>query len=178
MVIAAAGRRIDSTDATTPRFPLENVSVVERQLDALFARERATVLVASAACGADLVALAVAGRRGMRRRVILPFAPDVFRNTSVTDRPGDWGPIFDRMLAELDPSGDAIILDSGEGHAAYVAANDAILEEAARLARDSGTGAMAVLIWEGARRGDDDVTAAFGDAARQRGWRVEDVRTV
>ena len=178
MVIAAAGRRIDSADATTPRFPLHNVPALERQLDALFARERATALVASAACGADLVALTVAGRRGMRRRVILPFIADAFRTTSVTDRPGDWGPVFDRVLAELDPHGDVITLDDGESNAAYVRANDAILEEAAHLGQDSGTGAMAVLIWEGARRGDDDVTAAFGDAARQRGWRVEHVRTV
>jgi hypothetical protein len=37
---------------------------------------------------------------------------------------------------------------------------------------------MAVLAWEGAPRGSDDVTAAFADAARQYGWRVGQVTTV
>ena len=179
MVIAAAGRRIDRADAETPRFPLENVTRVEHELEALFVREGATVLVTSAACGADLVALTVAGRRHMRRRVILPLPREVFRTTSVTDRPGDWGPILDRVLAELDRTGDVVILGGGgEGDAAYLAANEAIVAEAATLAQASGSEAIGVLIWEGARRGADDVTAAFGDTVRRRGWRLAHVKTV
>ena len=179
MIIALAGRRIDAADAQAPRFPLPNVPLVERRLGELLEREAATALVASAACGADLVAASAAGRRGIRRRVVLPFGRERFRETSVTDRPGDWGPLYDRVLAELDASGDVVTIEDAcalEG--AYLAANAAILNEAAALAWGSGAGVLAVLVWEGAPRDRDDVTAAFGAEARRRGWRVEEVRTL
>lgn len=179
MVIAVAGRRIDGTDAKIPRFPLENVAIVERRLDELFEREAATALVGSAACGADLVALTVAGRRGMRRRVVLPFNRDRFRTTSVTDRPGNWGPVYDRVLADLDPTRDVVTLKGhGDGDEAYRAANESILREAAGLAREFNAEARAVLVWEGAPRGIDDMTVAFEVEARRHGWRVEQVTTL
>jgi hypothetical protein len=179
VVMAVAGRRVDAADAKTPRFPLENVPAVDARLDELLAREGATALVSSAACGADLVALTVAGRRGLRRRVVLPFAPMAFRTSSVTDRPGDWGPIFDRVMFDLDRLGDVVSLEGrGDGDQVYLAANGVILAEAEALARSSGIESMAVLIWEGSPRGEGDVTAAFGAAARARGWRVADVRTL
>jgi hypothetical protein len=37
---------------------------------------------------------------------------------------------------------------------------------------------MALLAWEGAPRGPDDMTAHFGAIAEQRGLRVEQVRTL
>ena len=49
-----------------------------------------SVLVCSAACGADLIALQAAGRVSLRRRIVLPFEPSRFRDSSVVDRPGDW----------------------------------------------------------------------------------------
>jgi hypothetical protein len=178
VIIALAGRRIDGPDAPTPRFPPANVPLVRRRLDDLFAREASTALVSSAACGADLVALEVAAARGMRRRVVLAFGRERFRVTSVTDRGGDWGARYDRVLAELDPSGDVVTLEGlGEGTEAYVAVNQAILREAASLVGQSGGDAMAVLVWEGAPRGDDDLTASFGEEARRRGLRVESVKT-
>lgn len=179
MVIALAGRRIDAVDADTARFPLQNVPLVERRLNALFAREAATALVGSAACGADLVAMTVAGARGMRRSVVLPFSPDRFRATSVTDRPGDWGPMYDRVLAELEPTRDVVTLEErSEGNEAYAEANEAILDRAATLARYSNARVLAVLVWEGAPRTGADMTAAFGDEARKRSWRVEQVKTL
>jgi hypothetical protein len=179
MVIALAGRRIDPVDAKAPRFPLDNVPMVERRLDELFERLGATALVGSAACGADLVALRVAGRRRMRRRVVLPFDRDEFRRTSVIDRPGNWGQEYDAVLTQLDRTHDVVVLDGRrEGNEAYVAANEAILKQAATLARESSTGVVAVLVWEGAPRGADDVTAAFGEEAGKRAWRVEHVKTL
>ena len=138
MIIAVAGRRVDAAGAETPRFPLENVALVGRRIDERFEREGATALVSSAACGADLVALTVAGRRGMRRRVVLPFGREKFRETSVTDRPGDWGPVYDRVLDELDVTGDVVTLEGlGDGDAAYLAANDHLLREAEALGATS-----------------------------------------
>src|SRR5262249_10615546 len=152
---------------------------VQQRLDELFARESATAMVSSGACGADLAALTVAGARHMRRRMVLPFGRDEFRTSSVTDRPGDWGPVYDRVLAELDPTGDVVTLAGHTaGDAAYDAANDVILDEAATLARESATDVVALLVWEGAPRDGADMTAAFGEAARKRGYRVEHVKTL
>ncbi len=100
MVIALAGRRIDPPDIANPAFPLANVDAVRIRLREFFQAQSAAALVCSAACGADLLALDVAGTLGIRRRVVLPFAAERFRETSVTDRPGDWGSIFDRVIAD------------------------------------------------------------------------------
>jgi hypothetical protein len=82
------------------------VPAVRQRLVDMLAAERAAVLVCSAACGADLVALEAAERLGLRRRIVLPFAAERFRTTSVTDRPGDWGPLFDRMIAAAGAAGE------------------------------------------------------------------------
>ena len=178
MIVALAGRRIDAADASPERFPLANLGLVERRLRGLFESETARGLVSSAACGADLLALSLAGTLGMRRRVILPFDRARFRQTSVTDRPGDWGATYDRVLDELDATHDVIILTGGETEAAaYAAANRLILDEAAALARALGDEPVAAQVWEGESRGDDDLTAAFGREAITRGWRVAEVRT-
>jgi len=179
MIIAVAGRRIDPEGAEPARFPLKNVVLVRQRLEGLFGREAATALVSSGACGADLVSLTAARARPMRRRIVLPFGRDEFRASSVTDRPGDWGPVYDRVLAELDESGDVVTLAGySAGEAAYAAANDAILREAAILARQDASDVVAVLVWEGAPRQGADMTAAFGEEARRRGCRVEQVKTL
>src|SRR5688500_11638506 len=98
MVIALAGRRIDAEGAEIRRFPLQNVDTVEQRLHVFLERNGSTTLVSSAACGADLLAQAAAGLLGIRRLVILPFERDRFRETSVTDRPGDWGQAYERLL--------------------------------------------------------------------------------
>jgi hypothetical protein len=179
VVIAIAGRRIDALDASRARFPLANVAVVRRRIEDVFDRNSATMVVGSAACGADLLAMEAAGSRGMRRRVVLPFDPERFRTTSVTDRPGDWAAAYDRLLAELDRTGDVITLrELDKGDNAYATANHTILDEAGRLAGQQGEEPLTVLIWDGARRGDVDLTAALGDEARRRGWRVEHIPTL
>ena len=91
MIVALAGRRIDKPDADAPRFPLTSVDLVRGRLHHLLSVKKVTTLVCSAACGADLLALAAARDLGIRRRVILPFTRERFRVTSVVDRPGDWG---------------------------------------------------------------------------------------
>lgn len=179
MIIALAGRRIDSEDANSARFPLKNVGLVQQRLAELFGREAATALVSSGACGADLAALTVAAARHMRCRMVLPFGREEFRANSVTDRPGEWGPVYDRVLAELERTGDVVTLEGHvAGDTAYAAANEAILQEAVSLASQGATDVLAVLVWEGAPRDGADMTAAFRDEARRRGYRVEQVKTL
>jgi hypothetical protein len=178
-VFAAAGRRIDAADANPARFPLENVALVRQRVHDLLEASRATAVIASAACGADLIALDEAGRLGARRRIFLPFASDRFRATSVTDRPGDWGPLYERILREVGMLNDVTTLaEANAGFATYLSINDLILDDAQRIARTSGADAAAVLIWEGRARELDDLTQAFGDSARARGMSVFETATL
>jgi hypothetical protein len=182
-VIALAGRRIDAPDTNPPRFPLENVPMVRQRLADMLAAERADALVCSAACGTDLIALEEAERLGIRRRIVLPFSPDRFRNTSVTDRPGHWGPIFDRIIAAAEFAGDLVILGDleGDNDSAYAAANETIIHEAQALAQATSGGAphrgIAVVVWEGAAREGTDATSGLLDLARRAGFEERSVLT-
>jgi predicted acylesterase/phospholipase RssA/tetratricopeptide (TPR) repeat protein len=162
-VVALAGRRIDSVDSDSSRFPLDAVPTVRRQLADLLIRERAVAVVCSAACGADILALEEAERLGVRRRIVLPFPADRFRVTSVIDRPGDWGQRFDRLVQGAAESGDLVVLsgDPDNGEAAYSVANEAIIAEAQRLAKVGTARLVAVIVWEGFARPGSDATAHF-----------------
>lgn len=179
MIVALAGRRIDAPDAANPVFPVASVDRVRESIRRLLEDEGATALVSSAACGADLLALEAAGWLGIRRRVVLPFEPGRFRETSVMDRPGDWGPLFDKVIAEVSAKGDLVNLklDSKDDES-YVQANRAILHEALNLAGSSHDRVSAVLVWNGVSRGESDITSAFGEAARSLGWKVLEVSTL
>ena len=182
-VIALAGRRIDAPDTDPPRFPLENVPIVRSRLAAFLSAERAEALVCSAACGADLIALEEAERLGLRRRIVLPFSPRRFRETSVTDRPGNWGPVFDRLVAAAEAAGDLVILHStGQSDdAAYAAANQAIIREAQALARATSDGTplrlVAVIVWEGSAREGTDASGGLKSLATQAGFEERSLLT-
>ncbi len=181
-IIALAGRRIDAPGTTPPRFPLSKVEEVRSALAEAFARLHAVALVCSGACGADLIALEGAEQLGMRRRIVLPFAPERFRKSSVVDRPGDWGRVFDRQIAAAAKSDDLVVLDlGGDDDQAYAAANEAIIRETLRLAGTAEQARpyrlVALLVWEGARRQGSDATAAFGELARKAGFREITIRT-
>ena len=178
MIIAVAGRRIDAAGAVA-RFPPENMQMVGDSLRRLFTKEGAKAIVTSAACGADLLALREAGALGLGRHVVLPFDRAAFRASSVVDRPGDWGTLFDTTMKEVEASGSVKILDGTTGDdSAYARANEAILETAAAVARTTNDEVCALVVWDGASRGDGDLTEAFGTAARSRGWRVLEILTL
>jgi hypothetical protein len=180
-VIALAGRRVDEAGTHVARFPLANVPLVRQRLAALLVAEGAAALVSSAACGADLVALQEAERLGLSRRIVLPFAPEHFRETSVTDRPGGWGRIFDRLIAAARLTGDLVVVGSDDDDAAYAAANEAIIAEAHSLNNERRPEAerrlLAVIVWEGAARSGNDATEGFRSLAAQRGFELRTVLT-
>lgn len=175
MIIALAGRRVDPPDAEVPRFPLANVDMLAKRIRELLRSEAALGLVSSAACGADLIAQTEAGRIGLRRRVVLPFAAERFLETSVIDRPGDWAEPFYEVIrcAEV-----VNLAKDGDDSEAYAEVNRRILDEAETLARELDAKATAVMVWDGSPRGKDDLTAAFRDEAQKRGLRVLEVKTM
>jgi hypothetical protein len=175
-VIALAGRRIDPPDARIRRFPLEAVDRVSSVIWREIVASGATNFVSSAACGADLIGLQVASQLGLHRHVVLPFDRDRFRETSVADRPGDWAPVFDRAIDSLEP-GDLTVLGASESGRAWEVASHAILDRAVALAGRPDR-VLAIVVWDGASRGQGDVTAGFEVEARQRGMRIAEVRTL
>jgi hypothetical protein len=182
-VLALAGRRIDPPDAGIPRFPLASVPVVRRRIRDLLVEREVGALVCSAACGADLLALEAAEELGLRARIVLPFDRDGFRESSVTDRPGDWGAAYDRLVAAAERRDDLRVLGlPGGGVGDYARTNGAILEEAVRLAgaapEAAGGSVLAAVVWEGTPRPGDDLTADFARRARDRGIPVVAVPTL
>src|SRR5262245_24067239 len=178
MIIALAGRRIDAEGASPERFPRRNVDRVRAAIRSTLDRLGARALVCSAACGADLLALDEAGPLGLRRRVVLPFAAARFRDTSVTDRGGEWGPMYDAVIDDVSKLGDLVeIADAGEGDLAYAAANRRILDEAVALGAERGEPVRPVLVWDGESRGPGDLTEAFGSEARDRHLRLVEIPT-
>ncbi len=179
MVIALAGRRVDAPKAETARFPVTNVPQVRKRISDWFAQHVVHTLVCSAACGADLLALDAASELNIRRRVVLPFSREQFRASSVVDRGDEWGAPFDAILDAVTARGDVLGLSYlPENETAYVETNHAILELAIAIGAQLSQPVSVLLVWDGASRGDDDVTAAFQQEAHDRGLAVEEVSTL
>ena len=171
-IAALAGRRIDAADAAEARFPLANVASVRAKIAAVLRAHHVAALVASAACGADLIGLDVAATLGLRRRIVLPFPVREFREKSVTNRPGEWGGLFDRLVADAQATGELVVIDpvGGKDDAAYLAATEAIIGQVEELAEERGAERLAITVWEGQARSGTDLTETFRRLAQQAGF--------
>ena len=178
-ILVCAGRRIDAPDASPSRFPLSQIEYVCRQVGAVLQEQRVTMVVSSAACGADLIVLEMARSFGIRFRILLPNSPEQFRTSSVTDRPSsvkwNWGVLYDQLIELAQTVGDLKILEgTPEGHRGYQAVNRALVLEAMRLGEQHPGAAVgsqsvqvqALMIWDGRPRGPQDLTLHFGKEAR------------
>ena len=184
MIVAVAGRRIDTADAQTPRFPLARRQVVARRIESALRRLNATTVVSSAACGADLLTLAAARKLGLRRRIVLPYRRDWFVVDSVIDRPGRWRALYESVCDEAQATRSLVTLRERRGtEEAFRAATDSIIDEAVRLAErepplDPAAKLAVLIVWEGAPRGPDDMTAYMMEKVREAGGRVAQVLTL
>lgn len=197
-VVAFAGRRVDPPADSVPaggaagaeRFPAANAARVGAEIERILHALGARWLVSAAACGADILALEAAARLGLRRRVVLPATVADFRRSSVVDRPGDWGERYDRIIAAVAAAGEllpgaSVAVEREAGRPAspgdaldrYLAANLAILDEAARIASREGRLVQALVAWNGLSRGAGDVTAHFLAEARRRRLLVTEIST-
>ena len=172
--VAIAGRRIDASDADYVRFSEANVSYVEAAVREALDGLATAALVSSAANGADLLAAKWAVERGIPLHLILPFGVDDFKRTSVLDRAGEWGPLYDRVVQYARERHSLETLSkSADDASAFLAANHVILEKTLQ----SGDHPAALIIWDGHSRGPDDITAAFLSEARRRGIKIHEVLT-
>lgn len=174
-VVALAGRRIDAQDADTPRFPLTEEMYVARKILRRFRQERVERLICAAACGADILALEAAEKLAIPATIVLPFAAHIFRNTSVTDRGGNWGERFDHLVATARARNDLVELGlNADDENAFIATNERIVRMAKTLKFHRQ---LAFVIWEGRSRGEDDSTAEFLCIALSSGFEKKTVLT-
>jgi hypothetical protein len=186
-VLALTGLRVDAENASVARFPLANVGSVRERVRRLVQESAADIMVTSAACGAHLLALEVADEFGLGVDIILPFTRDRFRIASVTDRPGNWGPLFDRLIDAAERNGAVHFLTAAASHHdAYLQLTWTILQRAMELVRSTRNGraasqpgiVTAVVVWDGNPRGPDDVTAAFVRQAQSKHLALREVNTL
>ena len=173
-VVALAGRRIDAIGDDCRAFPPDAVERVSAEIAAYLRRIAPTTIVSAAACGADLVALRAAGLLGIRRMVILPYDRDLFRKTSVQDRPGDWDD-YDRIIGEVMNEAGVVELGFKEPSPdAFRAVNRVIFDRASAL----GYPVRACVVWEGAAQEGVDYTAEFKEFAQERDIPLDEILTL
>jgi hypothetical protein len=148
--------------------------MVRARIKELIQRERPIAVVASAACGADLLLLQAAAEAGSELHVLLPSSPEDFRQSSVADRPGDWSQIYSDILGQADVR----VLNLPDGQEGYLAINSQLLDSARALAEEGHTNVHALVIWNRQSRGPDDVTAHFVSEAKARQIPVLEVSTL
>jgi hypothetical protein len=193
MIIVLSGRRVDQEDAHIPRFPKVNEELVRDQIRAMLEQRQPDTVVASAAAGADLIGLEEAGEQGILRRIILPHEAEYFRAQSVADRGDQWGRRFDTVLSQVEPEGGLLVhLPESENEPdqeAYLRAVRDMFDESLALAAQElenegvegaspASRVVAVVIWDGTSRGEQDLSAAFIAEAEARGISVEHISTL
>jgi len=162
-----------------PRYEIDvNIRAAQIASNAPLAGKLGSKERSSAACGSDLLALSEAGNLGLRRRVVLPFDRDKFRTTSVTDRPGDWGGLYEKILDEVEMRQDLLIIKAKSETEAYTQVNHVIVDNAISLGLALQQPVAAMVVWDGKSRGAEDYTEEFGIYARSRGIPVDGVMSL
>jgi len=185
VIVILAGRRIDAEDAGARRFPVDQIKRVREEIKLFFVENNPHWLVCSGACGADLIALDVTVELNMPAKMILPFDADTFRSTSVTDRKGNWGILFDSIHDELNEKENVIILNfTKDDKDAYEKTNVAILKIADALFKKKETfdpaaeKKVALIIWEGAPKNYNDTTDHFRKLAIESGYTIREINSL
>lgn len=159
-VILFTGHMVDPPGTTPPRFPN---SIRDKARQAIFDKvqqelartEGKVVAIASAASGGDLLFHDVCEELGIEHRLLLPLAPDRFRNETVSPAGRFWEDQFDRLLRNvpappyLSNSDDLPIwLSMKTDYSTWQRANLWLLQEA--LAVESKNLSL-IALWDGVK---------------------------
>lgn len=179
MIVALAGRRVDASGAEVVRFPSSTIEKVKKELKALLQALQPQVLVTSGACGADLISLQAAGELNIPRSMVLPFDPILFRATSVTDRPGNWGVLYDEVCKAVKKEKGIQVMHYDEtDNDTYLNTNKDILKRAKELALEYHSNELvAIIVWEGQPKKEKDTTAHFKREAENNGFEIREIIT-
>jgi hypothetical protein len=134
MIVVFGGVQVDRDGGQT-RFPETTVAQMAERLRTLLAHLRPRVVVGAAASGTDLLVIEAALAENVQVHVVLPFARDAFRSTSVEDRGSEWTSRYDRLL---DSCSDNLVegAEDPTDEAVFVQHNSRLLDHAQSLATD------------------------------------------
>jgi len=156
-VILFTGHMIDAPGTSPPRFPdsirgKARQAIFDKVQQELKRTEGEVVAIASAASGGDLLFHDVCEELGIEHRLLLPLAPDRFRNESVSPAGRFWEDQFDQLLrkfptpAYLSNSDDLPIwLSMKTDYSTWQRANLWLLQEA--LAAE-GRNVTLIALWD------------------------------
>jgi len=181
MIVALAGRRIDKPGEEAIHFPIKNINAVKGRLRKFFISLKPAALVCSGACGADLLALEVAGELRIVRSMVIPFEPQLFKSKSVEDRQGNWGALFDSMYDQVNKEEKVQVMNYPvNDDDTYRKTNIDILNRAKVLTEkmDAEKNILAIIVWEGRSKDKNDSSAHFKKEAGQRGFKIEEINTL
>lgn len=177
LIAVLAGRRPDAQDADAARFPIINLLKVKSRVLETLTNEGIKILVCSAACGADLLSLEAANQLGIDTHVFLPFSPEIFKQKSVIDRPGDWGRLYDMVVKEAKGKEHLYLLNyEANDNDAFFKTNEEMISFAKNLA--DGAGVTSIVVWDGQPRGGGDSTQQFAEKSWQAGFRRIEIPTL
>lgn len=175
-VATIVGRRIDPQDEENCRFPQSKIPDVTHAIETTLMTNDVEMIVCSAACGTDLIALEIAERLGILAHIVLPMEILEFRETSVTDRPGDWSNIFDRVIARAQKAKSLIILPPEKSNdLSFHKANEVILKTAIFEANPANP--LSIIVWEGQSRGTADFTDDFRKLADENDLHIVEIKS-
>jgi len=137
VIIVYAGVQADEPEREVPRLPADAEDALLARIKGLLQSLQPSLLVGALASGADILFARAALSEGIPLRVLLPFAKEDFRRTSVELRGEPWTSHFDRIVADK-----AVELVEGaqpveETAAAFNEHNLTMLDDARTLAEDT-----------------------------------------
>jgi hypothetical protein len=177
-VAAVAGRRVGAPDQPE-RFPVREMERVAEGTRRAFTERGVVAIVASAASGADIVALEAALLLHLPTRIVLPCAKERFRKTSVEDRGQEWSRRYDRVVAEAESRGEVVVLAeaASSDDDAYARATKRILLDTVAMSRALGARPIAITIWDDTPH-EVDATRDLLDEAERLGLDTLSIRTI
>ncbi|MEP2776891.1 MAG: RyR domain-containing protein [Luteolibacter sp.] len=144
-----------------PRADMNCLRLIEKELKDL----GATVGVASAAAGADLLFLDAFHRQIGTSHIILPWSRDTFRDTSIRPfeadgQPPVWGPLFDSALTSSKSVREIGEMAGTESRIGWQYLMEVSAGIAVKIARESFLDIVPLALWNG-KEGGPGGTSAF-----------------
>lgn len=142
MILLYAGSQPDAEDRVDPRFPQETEKDVKVRIRGLLQSLKPKLVYGALAAGADIIFAEAAREEGIPFKALLPFDIDTFCATSVSSNGERWVSRYDRLISEVEYEClNTEVLDES-----YIKHNIAMLDEASRIAEESGERLWCVVI--------------------------------
>jgi hypothetical protein len=170
LALIFTGHMVDLPARESPRFPsyLEQdaVKAIRLRVGQAKGQARGSVVgIASGARGGDILFLEACRKEGLPIRMVLPFEPEKFLDTSVRGTDGGWERRFHALWDSL-PQTQREVLTAPEGENGYDYCNRRMLQLAKELARK----VRLLALWDGKdTEPKPGGTASFVDLVKRSG---------